>query len=207
MKAESGGGIVLKFTDLSRRYGAHWALQGAEGEFRPGEIVAVQGENGSGKSTLLLTLAGILRPHRGRAEFLNDARAHLVAHYPMAYTGLSILRNLELAVAIDGRSILHIEEVMAYWQIEILKNKTLATLSRGQMQRFLLARAMLARQKILLLDEPFTGLDTAAEERLIGFIESEAKRGAVVLFSEHDSKRANAVAQRSIRMVNGRCEA
>lgn len=197
--------LLLRFSDLSRRYGAHWALEGAAGEVHAGEIVAVQGENGSGKSTLLLTLAGILQPHRGSTEFFAAARPHLVAHYPMAYTGLDILRNLELAAAIDGRSAADIEASLAYWHITPLRTKALTTLSRGQMQRFLLARAMLARQKILLLDEPFTGLDNAAETRLIEFIKSEARRGVAVLFSEHDAKRAQSVAGRSIRMSAGRC--
>jgi ABC-type multidrug transport system ATPase subunit len=199
--------VLCEFSDLARRYGAHWALDGTSGSFAAGEIVALEGENGSGKSTLLLTLAGILKPHRGRIQFSAGAQPHLVAHQPMAYTALSIGRNLELAAVIDGKAEPAIQDSLSYWYIEDLRAKSLSTLSRGQMQRFLLARAMLARPKVLLLDEPFTGLDSAAEQRLVSFIEQEAGRGAAVLFSEHDAKRAKALAHRSIRMIKGRCVA
>ncbi len=196
---------LLEFHDLSRRYGAHWALNGVSGSLAAGEIVALQGENGSGKSTLLLTLAGILKPHRGTVKFAETARPHLVSHQPMAYTALSIGRNLALAAAIEDKAEPAIREVLSYWHIEPLRAKPLATLSRGQMQRFLLARAMLAAPEILLLDEPFTGLDSAAEARLVEFIRAEARRGAAVVFSEHDAKRARSVADKFIRMAEGGC--
>lgn len=196
---------LLAFSDLARRYGAHWALTGATGSLGSGEVVALEGENGSGKSTLLLTLAGILRQHRGSMEISSRARVHLVAHHPMAYVGLGVRRNLELAAAIEGQSASGIAAALAYWRIEELAAKSLATLSRGQMQRFLLARAMLARPEVLLLDEPFTGLDTNGEELLTKFIAAEAGRGAAVLFSDHDHKRARSLSTRRLHMEAGRC--
>lgn len=196
---------LLEFSDLSRRYGAHWALSGASGTLQAGEVVALEGENGSGKSTLLLTLAGILKPHRGKAQFATGVRCHLVAHHPMAYTALAVLRNLELAAALHGKSAADINAATDYWQIGHLAPKPVATLSRGQMQRFLLARASLAGEKVLLLDEPFTGLDQNGERLLADFVMREARRGVGVFFSDHDAKRARALSQRSIRMREGRC--
>ncbi|MBN8220469.1 MAG: ABC transporter ATP-binding protein [Spirochaetes bacterium] len=196
---------LLEFTGLSRRYGAQWALSGANGTLNAGEIVALQGENGSGKSTLLLTLAGILKPHLGRAQLAAGVRCHLVAHHPMAYTALSVLRNLELAAALQTGAATDITAAMTYWQIGHLAAKPFASLSRGQMQRFLLARAMLAAEKVLLLDEPFTGLDSNGEKLLGDFIDSEARRGVGIFFSDHDARRARSLAQRFIRMSEGRC--
>lgn len=197
---------LLAFNDLARRYGAHWALTRATGYLYAGEVVALEGENGSGKSTLLLTLAGILRQHGGSIETSPRARVHLVAHQPMAYVGLGVRRNLELAAAIEGKSASGITEALTYWRIEELAAKTIATLSRGQLQRFLLARAMLARPEILLLDEPFTGLDTNGEALLTKFIAAEANRGAAILCSDHDHKRARALSSRKIQMEAGRCQ-
>lgn len=199
--------LLLEFSDLGRRYSAHWALTGASGSLYAGEVVALEGENGSGKSTLLLTLAGILRQHRGRLEISPQTKIHLVAHTPMAYVGLGVRRNLELAAAIEGQSASGIAAALAYWRIADLAAKSIATLSRGQMQRFLLARAMLAQPSVLLLDEPFTGLDTNGETQLTKFIGSEAERGAAVLFSDHDHKRARSLSTRRLRMEAGRCMA
>lgn len=197
--------VLLEFSDLARRYGAHWALAGASGALRAGEVVALEGENGSGKSTLLLTLAGILRQHRGHVEVSARAKIHLVAHHPMAYTALGVSRNLGLAAVIEGKSASAITAALAYWRIEELAGKSIATLSRGQMQRFLLARAMLSQPEILLLDEPFTGLDTNGEALLTKFMAAEAKRGAAVLFSDHDHARARSLSSRLLYMDAGRC--
>jgi ABC-type multidrug transport system ATPase subunit len=195
--------IILEFLDISRRYGSHWALSGASGNLMAGEIVALEGENGSGKSTLLLTLAGILKPHLGRIG--RAGGIHLVAHHPMAYTGLSVARNLELAAAIAAKKPDEISGAVSYWQLGELQAKTLATLSRGQTQRFLLARAMLAVSPVLLLDEPFTGLDAKGEDLLMRFIRERANQGTGIIFSDHDAARARKLAGRSIRMEAGRC--
>ncbi|HRP68949.1 MAG TPA: ATP-binding cassette domain-containing protein [Turneriella sp.] len=196
--------LFLTYQNLSRRYGAEWALKEASGELFENEIVALEGENGSGKSTLLLTLAGILRPHKGAIAFHNTS-AHLVAHHPMAYIALSIERNLALAHAIDKNARHSLDATMEFWQIAPLKAKALSSLSRGQMQRFLLARSMLTSSRVLLLDEPFTGLDVHGEKLLEEFIRSEAARGVAVLFSDHDHARAQKLATRTIRMKAGRC--
>ena len=195
---------LIRFVNLGRRYGSHWALAGIDGYLNAHEVVALLGENGSGKSTLLLTLAQILKPHQGTIQFSAHAPAHLVAHHPMAYLQLSISRNLQLAASLHGRSQADISAALSYWQIERLAGKNLDTLSRGQMQRFLLARAMLARPQILLLDEPFTGLDARSEQLLANFIRAESARGSAVLISEHDTSRARRLADRSYVLEQGK---
>lgn len=195
---------MMRFEHLGRRYGAHWALDDASGVAEAGKITSLTGENGSGKSTLLLCLAHILKPHRGSLRLEPGVRVHLVAHHPMAYTDLSIGHNLELSALLEGRNKSAIAAALDYWRIADLKDKTLKTLSRGQMQRFLLARATLAQPDVLLLDEPFTGLDARSEAQLQTFVADEAKRGAAVLFSEHDASRARSLSHKLIRMENGR---
>ncbi|MBV6493976.1 MAG: Lipopolysaccharide export system ATP-binding protein LptB [Turneriella sp.] len=197
--------VLLEYTNLARRYSSQWALNGVDGYLAQGEVVALQGENGSGKSTLLLTLAGILRAHRGKIIFAEGVGAHLVAHYPMAYTALSVEKNLELASALLEPQTFSIDDVLSYWQISFLKPKPLAALSRGQMQRFLLARAMLSNAHVYFLDEPFTGLDVRGEELLKVFIRDLRLQGAAILFSDHDHLRAQKLATRTIRLVDGRC--
>lgn len=195
---------MMRFEHLGRRYGAHWALEDASGAAENGKITALTGDNGSGKSTLLLCLANILKPHRGSLQIQNSVRVHLVAHHPMAYTDLSIVHNLELGAMLEGKDKSAIAATLDYWQIADLRDKTLKTLSRGQMQRFLLARATLTKPDILLLDEPFTGLDARSETLLQTFVREEAARGAAVIFSEHDASRAKSLSHRTIRMENGR---
>ncbi len=195
---------MMRFEHLGRRYGALWALEDASGIVESGKITALTGENGSGKSTLLLCLANILKPHRGLLHCEPGLRVHLVAHHPMAYTDLTIAQNLELCALLENKDKSAILPALDRWRIAELRDKALKTLSRGQMQRFLLARALLARPDILLLDEPFTGLDERSEALLQAFVRDEAQRGAAVLFSEHDASRARALSHKSIRMENGR---
>ncbi len=198
-------GKALVFSNLARRFGSFWALQNASGEILSGEITALIGENGSGKSTLLLILAGILRKHRGTVTVAEPEKIHLVSHQVMAYQDLSVQQNLKLAATLSGSAQGDIEPALRYWRIEDLADKALRTLSRGQLQRFLLSRALLAKPAVLLLDEPFTGLDHVSEARLADFIRAEAKRGAAILFSDHHLTRARALATRSIEMVKGVC--
>ncbi len=195
---------MMRFEHLGRRYGAHWALDDASGAAPGGKITALTGENGSGKSTLLLCLANIIKPHRGLLQFEPGLRVHLVAHHPMAYTDLTIAQNLELCALLENKDKSAILPALECWRIPELRDKALKTLSRGQMQRFLLARATLTQPDILLLDEPFTGLDERSEGLLQRFMRDEALRGAAVLFSEHDASRARALSNKSIRMENGR---
>ncbi len=196
---------ALVFSQLARRFGGFWALQNASGEILSGEITALTGENGSGKSTLLLILAGILKAHRGTVATAAPGKIHLVSHQVMAYQDLSVLQNLKLAATLSDSPPGDIQPALRYWRIEDLGDKALRTLSRGQLQRFLLSRALLAKPAVLLLDEPFTGLDHVSEARLVDVIRAEATRGAAILFSDHHLTRARALATRSIEMVKGVC--
>lgn len=197
--------VALAFSQLARRFGGHWALQNASGKIEAGEITALTGENGSGKSTLLLILAGILKAHRGTVAATAPQKIHLVSHQMMAYQDLSAMQNLKLAATLSHRGAGDIHPALRYWRIEELADKALRTLSRGQLQRFLLCRAQLTQPAVLLLDEPFTGLDHASEARLADFMRAEAKRGTAILFSDHHLTRARALATRTIEMQKGVC--
>jgi len=204
-KSSPGERRAVIFSQLARRFGDFWALRSASGEILTGEITALTGENGSGKSTLLLILAGILKAHRGTVTAAAPGKIHLVSHQMMAYPDLSVLQNMKLAAVLSASSPADIERALTYWRIEDLANKTLRTLSRGQLQRFLLGRALLTKPAVLLLDEPFTGLDQVSEGRLAHFMHNEAKRGTAILFSDHHLARARALATRSVEIVKGVC--
>lgn len=194
---------MVDFHELGRRYGSHWALESASGAGYAGKITALTGENGSGKSTLLLVLGGVLRQHKGSLTF-NTPTRHLVAHHAMAYADLSIEANLHLAATLTDSTQELIPDALDYWQISDLSKKPIRTLSRGQLQRFLLARAKIAQARILLLDEPFSGLDTRSERRLIDFMLAQKMAGNAVIFSEHDPVRARELSDANIRMAAGR---
>jgi ABC-type multidrug transport system ATPase subunit len=204
VKADKTAEVVLRFENLARRYGSTWALAGVSGELKAAELVVLTGQNGSGKSTLLLLLAGILLPHQGNIHNENRLSTHLVGHQPMAYSQLSVRRNLELASVVAQQSGAAINSALEYWGIEALQQKTLAALSRGQMQRFLLARAQISAAPVLLLDEPFTGLDTAGEQLLEQFLGDFVRTKGAVLLSEHDPQRAQRLAHRTLQLESGK---
>ncbi|MCX7633390.1 MAG: ABC transporter ATP-binding protein [Turneriella sp.] len=192
---------LLSFSALVRWFGKLQAVSNASGMLYPGEMVALTGKNGAGKSTLLLLLAGILRAHRG--SIVRNGSLHLVAHQAMAYLDLSVMENLRLAALLADRKRSELAALLTRWGILHRKDRPLRALSRGELQRFLLARAELATADVLLLDEPFTGLDAAGEAVLWDFLESRKKQGAAVLVCEHSPQRAKN-ADRIWRMEAGR---
>ena len=202
-------------TGLTKSYGPTLALAGVDLSFEAGSVTVVQGANGSGKSTLLWLLALLAHPTKGSIRFGKYGPGHadglrgrigFIAHQLQLYPGLSGRENLVLAAKLQGipyadkragdlGQTLGAEE---YWE------RPLRTYSRGQAQRISIARALLHEPRLLLMDEPATGLDVKSTESFIGLIEQEKQRGAIVIIVTHESKFAAAVADRKLHMERGR---
>lgn len=176
---------------------------------RLGETVSVFGANGAGKSSLVRTIAGLIRPTVGRVvrSGLNGAeRLGLVGHQTMLYGELSVRENLEFFARMHAmpNPLGIAKRVMERVEVAERASDAVRTLSRGLQQRVAIGRAILHAPRVLLLDEPFAGLD----ERSAGVVESvldEFRRsGAGIVITGHNVEHGLAMAERAIVMAGGR---
>jgi heme exporter protein A len=206
----------IEARDLVKLYGPTRALAGVRLTLRAGEITAIEGPNGSGKSTLLSLLALLGRPSRGELRFGDlDAlrtpalrsRIGLLAHAPMVYPDLTGRENLALTARLYRLPAAQAPELSALearFELGAFMQRPARTYSRGQLQRLSLARALLPAPRLLLLDEPSTGLDASGIERLRELMRSERERGAIVVLVTHDAALAAEVADRRVALRAGR---
>jgi heme exporter protein A len=152
---------VIRARALQKRYGPKRVLRGLDVDVARGDFVVVTGPNGSGKTTLLRLLAGLAAPSGG--ELVVDARREQVgflAHEPLVYRELTALENLRLYARLyrvrDPERIGMLLERFGLWDA---RNDRVAEFSSGMQQRLALCRALLHSPSLLLLDEPFNGLD------------------------------------------------
>lgn len=206
----------IRVESVTRTFGAVAALRAVSLELRAGEIVMLEGANGAGKSTLLAVLATVLKPTLGRViyepigEALELVRPELgwVAHESLCYRELSGRENVELAARVYGVT------DPAAWErardrvdARAFGDRPVRTLSRGQRQRIALARALVHDPSVLLLDEPWGGLDTASSTALERALVAERDRGALVVVSSHAPDQAERLGARRVRLVGGRVAA
>ncbi|QEM80859.1 ATP-binding cassette domain-containing protein [Halomonas binhaiensis] len=186
-------------------------------QLAPGECLAVDGPSGAGKSTLLSLLAGFLTPASGRLLWSDqDLTAlppwerdittvfqdhNLFDHLPVwANVGLGLAPNLRLSQA-QHQSI---GEGLAQVGLEGLAERLPTELSGGQRQRVALIRALLRQTRLLLLDEPFSGLDRANRELLWQQVQRLKERGVAVMLVSHDTEDITALADRRLLLADGR---
>jgi heme exporter protein A len=212
----SAEGPLVEARGLSRRYGAVRALDGVDLVLDRGDVFLLLGPNGAGKSTLLRALAGLLRPTRGtiaiagrelRRDDPNARRAiGLLSHQSLLYDELTLRENLELAATLydlpDPRA--RARAALAEQGLEDRADSRPRHLSRGLLQRAALARALMHRPSLLLLDEPFTGLDTPASQRLDAQLRALAAAGTTLVIVTHHAAEAWELATRVGVLRHGR---
>lgn len=205
----------VSVTGLTKSYGPTLALAGVDLEFTAGSVTLIQGSNGSGKSTLLWLLAMLAYPTRGEIRYGAYGTKHsdglrgrigFVAHQLQLYPGLSGRENLLLAAKLQ--EIPYAEKRAAdlcdalalgeYW------DRPVRTYSRGQAQRVSIARALLHEPRLLLMDEPATGLDVRSTASFVDLVQAVKREGAIVLIVTHEAKFASTVADRVLHMDRGR---
>jgi heme ABC exporter ATP-binding subunit CcmA len=207
---------LVEARGLTRSYGAVRALRGVDLTLGPGEVLLVLGPNGAGKSTLLRTLAGLLRPEAGtvrvggRALSGDDPDARrpigLLSHQSMLYDELSLIENLMLAARLydlpdpRGRAETALE---AQGLLELADDRP-RSLSRGMQQRAAIARALLHEPRLLLLDEPFTGLDAVGADRLRHLLAALRSPARAMVIVTHHAGEAWELATRVGVLVGGR---
>jgi ABC-type multidrug transport system ATPase subunit len=207
-------GPTVSAENVWRSFGRERVLRGICLTASGGSGVAILGSNGVGKSTLLRVLAAALRPHEGRIRICGEdpwispgarRRIGFVAHEPMLYGGLSVLENLRLFASLYGLPDAPARAEAACDLLQIRRrHETLRTLSRGMQQRAAIARALVHRPEVLLLDEALTGLDPEGAERLCEFLAEFRAAGGTVIATTHSPADALRIADRAHLLAGGR---
>lgn len=200
---------LLVVRDLSKAFGYRRALRGVSFDLDAGEAAALVGANGAGKTTLLRVLAGLARPSEGTVRLNGPAatRPHVgyVGHQAMLYDDLSAEANLRFYARLydlrDGDR--RVAELLARVGLADRRRERVRAYSHGMRQRLALARALLHRPRLLLLDEPAAGLDADAAALLDALIAEQVGEGCAVLLATHDAQRAPA-AGRVLVLAGGR---
>ena len=204
-------------TKLTKRYGAQRALAGVSLALDAGRVCAVLGHNGAGKTTLLGILSTLVRPtsgaveYRGRGGALGPGEAlrreiGLLAHATLCYGELTAVENLRFFAGLYGLPDAERRVAQVLDQVgldERARDRAARTYSRGMWQRLALARALLAQPSLVLLDEPFTGLDRGGAVALGQRLAEVKATGAIVVVVTHDLEAIAGVCDHVAVLKNG----
>ena len=210
---------LLEVKNVHSYYGNIHALKGISLSVERGEIVTLIGANGAGKSTTLKTISGIVRPRQGSIYLAGDDLARYPAHDIVSkglsqvpegrgiFARLTVMENLELGAYIrnDGQRIVgDIERVFSLFpRLKERRKQVAGTLSGGEQQMLAMGRAMMARPKVLLLDEPSMGLAPILVEGIFETIQNINKEGTTILLVEQNALMALQVANRGYVIQTG----
>lgn len=200
-------------TSVTRRFGRRWALRGVSLTIARGEVVGVEGHNGSGKSTLLRILSTAIRPTGGTAQVFGDdvvrnadavrAQVAFLTHYPGLYDDLSAEENLRFACRMLGIDDARIPEVLARVGLEREGREVVRTFSAGMQRRLSLARLLLQRPRLLLLDEPYNNFDPAGIALVNDVVREVRREGGAAMIVLHDRHSAGDLLDRVTRLRQG----
>lgn len=198
---------------LEKRFGPVAALRGVDLEIPAGTTLAVLGPNGAGKTTLLRLLAGLSRPTGGslriegvRAGRATRGRIGFVGHASLLYPSLSARENLLFTARLygvaDPRA--RADTLLRELHLDDVATRPAGGFSRGMAQRLAIARALVHEPSILVLDEPFSGLDAASQEQLAGRLRRLGERGHTLVLATHAVPRACELAAIALVLARGR---
>ena len=210
---------LLDITGLKVAYGGIQAVKGVSFDVRPGELVSLIGANGAGKTTTLKAVTGLHPAAAGDIRFLGrsikgqgawDLVKQGLVMIPEGrgtFTRMSILENLRMGAHVrsDKREILaDIDKVFAIFpRLKERERQLAGTMSGGEQQMLAMGRALMARPKLLLLDEPSMGLSPIMVDKIFEVIADIHRRGTTVLLVEQNASRALALADRAYVMESG----
>jgi branched-chain amino acid transport system ATP-binding protein len=215
-----GGTPLLELSDVHTYYGSIHALKGISLEVYEGEIVTLLGANGAGKSTTLRSINGLNRPRQGRIVFqgrdITPVPAHEIVKRGIAqspegrrlFPRMSVMENLEMgAFQRSDRSGIRedIDRVFELFpRLQERRNQKAGTLSGGEQQMCAIGRALMARPRLLLLDEPSLGLAPIFVERIFDIVKQINEQGTSILLVEQNALMALDAANRGYVMETGR---
>lgn len=207
----------LRFENIDKRYGGLYALRRVSFEIAPGECVVLAGRNGSGKTTLLRIAAQIVRPTAGKLSFpgantnadnhddARQGRPGYVAHTTMVYDELTAEENLVLFAKLQNveQAEERAQELLRDVGLYERRDSPVRTFSRGMRQRIAIARALIHKPSVLLLDEPATGLDPIGITWLASSLQQLNQAGCTIVMSLHGESEISALATRAVRLDAG----
>ena len=220
-RRQSGGDIpALQIHNMDFFYGAQQVLFDVDIEVHQGEIVALLGTNGAGKSTLLRAVSGLDHPHRGvirifgtnctylEPEQIIDMGAALLVGGKMTFPGMTVRDNLRVGGHSfrrdEGRSRAALDEAIALFpELEARIDQPAGTLSGGEQQMLALARVMMTKPRLLMIDELAFGLAPMTVERLMGIVRTVNADGSTVILVEQSVNRAMSLAERAFFLERG----
>jgi heme ABC exporter ATP-binding subunit CcmA len=209
----------LTLSDVSRHFGRRRALSRVSFSCAAGDIFGLLGHNGAGKSTLLSILATLLRPSSGDVRYgarsMQDggaevrARLGLLGHELQLYPELTAAENLRFFARLYGLTDVgtRIRQALRAASLADRADEAVAGFSRGMRQRLALERALLHDPRLLLLDEPFTGLDQASAAAVVARLRTLAADGRIIVMATHDLDLAEGLLTRSVILSDGRVAA
>ncbi len=220
MTSPNGGGPILEVNDVHTYYGSIHALKGISLEVREGEIVTLLGSNGAGKSTTLRSINGLNRPRQGSIRFngrdITTVPAHEIVKRGIAqspegrrlFPRMSVTENLEMG-AFQRSNRAEIREDMdrvfeLFPRLRERRSQHAGTMSGGEQQMCAIGRALMARPKLLLLDEPSLGLAPIFVERIFEIIKTINDQGTSILLVEQNALMALEAATRGYVLETGR---
>jgi heme exporter protein A len=211
--AERDGAPAIALSGVTRVFGTHPAIVGVRLVVERGEVVLLRGPNGAGKSTLLRVIATALSPTWGggtvlgldlvRERALVRRRTELLGHRTRLYEDLTAAENLRFACALHGGDPGGVAEALERVGLEGVAGERVAGFSQGMRQRLALARASLRRAGVLLLDEPYAGLDAQARQVVDELVAAAGGSGRTVVLATHDPTGPR-LASRTVEMEAGR---
>ena len=207
---------MIQTRDLVKSFGPRVALAGVSVSVEAGEFVTLVGPNGAGKTTLLRILATLTRPTSGavRIAGLDPARAGsavrrrigFLSHQTLLYDDLTAEQNLRFYARmydLDAAAA-RVDDLLERVGLAARRDDLVRTLSRGMHQRLALARSILHRPQVLLLDEPYTGLDAQAAQALTDLLLELVGEGGTILLTTHNLERGLALGRRVVMLARGR---
>lgn len=206
--------LAISVEGVTRRYGTSWVLRGVSLTVGAGEVVGLLGANGSGKSTLLKILATLLRPQHGTAHVwghdvvreapeVREVIGYL-AHSPGLYDDLTARENLTFVASMLDRDQREVARVLERVDLDGAADTQVRALSAGMQRRVALARLIMLRPRLLLLDEPYSNLDSAGIALMNSLVSEWAAGGTSALVVLHELAPAAQLLDRTVTLCDGR---
>jgi lipopolysaccharide export system ATP-binding protein len=217
---ENGREPILSAKKLEKRFGRRTVVRGVSLDVAAGEVVGMLGPNGAGKTTSFRMLIGLLKPDKGSITFLKqdvtDAAIHVRAQRGMGYLsqepsvfrGLTVEQNLRAVLewmpelSSQAQSAL-IDEMLGNLHLTERRKQRADTLSGGERRRLELARVLARRPSLILLDEPFLGVDPKTVEEIQAFVRGMAKSGLGVVLTDHNARETLSITDRCYVIGDG----